>query len=341
MKVSTVAGITVAVFQTGVMVLDIAARRHARKRSKVMAVEARTAEQAASFKEATERCDIFKAMSNREKTEQESMVKKWKLSKNYEGRRAQIIQSVDDGLEEFKNQLGYFDKMDEFEEEFDAGLEAFKKTISYDSEKEKLTEAIKEAESVFEKQKEAFNAASDDISETTMKLRHAAEESMATKVKECKEKISALDKQVEEETDKLRKIKLAKTKSIEEKVSKEKIRLEKKQDSELDKINKELESAKNDIQRQIQKKRSAEESAAVASHEDDIRLIKDQQRIDSEVARDIYDASPREEDLAEYLKSKKVPRWVVGAVSVIPFACVEYICYRYVKLVVNVIKRMG
>jgi len=341
MKIETILGGTLIAFHVGVAVLDIVAAKHAKKRAKVKAIEVRTAEQAEAFKEAEQRCDIFKVMSSREKKEQESMLKSWKIAKEYDIRKDQILMSVDEGLDEFKTQLGYFDKIEELDEEFDAGLEAFKKAIDYDSSKEKFEEAIKEAEKIFEKQKEAFNAASDDISDTTMKLRHAAEESMTSKIKESKEKIAALDKQVEEETDKLRKIKIEKSKALEEKVSKEKIRLEKKQESELNKLNKELDNAKLDIQRQIKKNRTTEETAAASCHEDDVRLIQEQKKIDEEVARDIFVSTPREEDLAQYLKSKKVPRWVVGTVSVIPLAVVEFICYRYVRLVVNVIKRMA
>ena len=341
MKVTTAVGGTLLAFEIGAIVLNVVARRHAKKRSKTLAVEARTPEQAAAFEEATKRCDIFKAMSEREKKEQDSMVKAWKMSKEYEARKSQILKATDDGLNEFKTQLGYFDKIDEFDEEFEAGLEAFKKTIDYDSTKQKLEEAIKEAEKHYENQKAAFDVAGDDISETTMKLRHAAEEAKVTKVKECKEKIAALDKQVEEETDKLRKVKLDKTKTLEEKVAKEEIRLGKKQDHDLDKLNRELDNAKLDIQKQIQKERSSDEIAAVTAHEDDIRLINEQKKIDAEVADDIFKSSPGEEDVAEYLKSKKVPRWVVGVVAAIPFACVEYLCYTYVKYVVGVIRRMA
>ena len=341
MNRNLIAGIAFIVFEGGMMALSNAAKKHARVKAEFKAVNARTEEEAKAMNEALDRVDIFKEMCEREKKEAVAQLKTWKVSKEFETKKNVILAEVDDGITEFKAQIGYFDKLDELKDDFDAGIESFKKSIDFDSAKDKLKETIEEAESHFEKQKEAFNAAGDDISETTMKLRHAAEEAMEKKVREAKDKITELDKKLETETDRLTKIKTDKTRSLEEKVSKEKIRLEKKQEKDLEKLNQELDNAKNSIQAKIQKMRSPSENTSVQKHEDDMRLILDQNDHDSKVANDIFESRPREEQIAEYLVDKNVPQWAAAVIGSLPVIPVEYLVYRYICFLRRMIRRMS
>lgn len=336
-----IAGMALLVFQGSMLVLDHAAKKYAKESAQMTAVNKRSEEETNAMNEALDRCDIFKEMSEREKKESAAQIKAWKAAKEWDKRKNSILSEVDDGLSEFKAQTGYFDAMNELNENYNAGLEAFKKSIDYESEKEKLEKAIKEAEKHYENQKEAFNAAGDDISETTMKLRHAAEEVMEKKVREAKEKIAALDAKVSDETDRLNGIKTEKARNLEEKVSKEKIRLSKKQEKDLEKLNQELDTAKNDIQAKLRMTRSAAENTAVSCHEDDMRVILDQHDQDSKLARDIFNDMPKEEMIAQYLVSKKVPRWAAAAIGMIPVVPVEYLVYRYARFLWNVVKRMA
>ncbi len=341
MKKAYIAGIATIAFQLGMIALDAAAKKHAKSRASIKAVETRTEEQAIALKECTERCDIYKTMKDRESKETADQIKAWKISKEFDKRKNLVLSEVDDGLVDFKVSIDYSGASDALQEAYDAGVEAFKNTIEYDANKEKLQEAIKEAQEHYEQQKQAFAAAGDDISETTMKLRHAAEEAMESKVKEAKEKIAELDKQLQAETDKLKKVKLEKTKTLEEKVSKEKIRLQKKQEKDLEKLNQELDSAKNDIQKKVQKLRTAIEDEAVARHEDDIRLIEDMKKLDAEVATDIYEKMDSHERIAEFLTDKKVPKWLAGAIAMVPIVPIEYLVYRYARFAWNTIRAMG
>ena len=325
LKGSLIASGLIGVLSAGVFVLDIAAKRHAKIRAHEKAIELRSADQVLVFEEAQKRCDIFKKMTADEKKAIDAKIKNWKMANEFERRKADILAGVEDGLREFKANSGYFDKMEELEENFEAGIEAFKNSIDYDAIKSKMEEDIKEAKKHYEQQKAAFDLAGDDISETTMKLRHAAEEAMNTKVKEAKEKIAALDKQLEIETDKLKKIKLDGTKSLEEKVAKEKIRLSKKQDKELEKLNLELENATNDIHKKVRKARTEEQVTAAANHENDICMIREQKALDANVASDILDKMPRHVRFAEFLKAKHVPRWLLMVAGIVPLLLFSYI----------------
>ena len=341
MKKSSIAMmVAMGVFNLGMYALDKAASHHAKTRSKVEAMNARTPEQVEAFTEARKRCDIYKAMSDREQKEVNHRIKDWKEAHEYNKRQADIMNAVEDGLDEFKAQIGYSEKMAEVDEKFEAGIESFKKSIDYDSIKDKMTETIEEAKKHYEQQKAAFDLAGDDISETTMKLRHAAEEAMESKVKEAKEKIAALDKQLEAETDKLKKVKTESVRGLEEKVSAEKIRLSKKQANDLEKLDIDLENAKNDISKKVRKNRTNSEVTASASHEEDVRLIREQKELDSRMANDIFEKTPKNVRIAEYLKAKKFPKWGVYILALLPAIPVGVLAYNYCSFVGSVLNAM-
>ena len=163
---------------------------------------------------------------------------------------------------------------------------------------------------------------------------------MNTKVKEASEKLKALEQQIADETDRLTKSKAEKVRVLEEKVAKEKIRLDKGSDSELEKLNKELSEAKNDILKTIQKERSLEEIDAVNTHEEDVKCIRLQKEADADLANDILKTRPNYERIGAYLKSKKVPRFVVGLVAALPMIPVGYLVGKYTQFVILVIKGM-
>lgn len=341
MKKSTIAmTVALGVFNLGLYALDKVAAKHAKTRAAVKAIDIRTPEQAEAFKEARERCDIFKQMADRESREVNHRLKDWKEANEYNKRQAEITNAIEDGLDEFKKQIGYSDKIADLDEKFDVGVESFKKSIDYDSIKSKMEETAEEAKKHYEQQKAAFDLAGDDISDTTMKLRHAAEEAMESKVKECKEKISALDKQLEAETDKLKKVKQEGIRNLEEKVSNEKIRLTKKQTKDLEKLDQELDSAKSDILKKVRKDRTNSEVAASDSHEDDLRVIREQKELDKKMAADILERMPKNVRIAEFLKAKKVPKWAVYILAILPAIPIGIILANYCQFVGGIIDAM-
>ena len=339
MNLKMIAGVTLGVFNVGFLVLKGAANRHAKKRAMEMAVAGRTEEQAQNILKAKERCDIFRDLKNREEKDFDLKLKEWKNVNSFELRKKEIINGLDSSIEEFKDKIGYFDKLEEIDDEFDANLEAFKKSIDYESAKEKLEKVIEEAKSKFEKQQELCGSF-DDISDTAVKLKHAAEEAMTTTINETKQKIKALETQLETETDKLTKVKTEKIRSLEEKVSKEKIRLDKKQDKDLEKLNRELDEATNDIRKKIQKARTSEENYALSSHEEDIRFLREQKTMDKEAANDILEATPNHERIAGYLREKKIPKAAAYIVGMIPVVAVQLLCLEYIGFLRNIIGAM-
>lgn len=340
MKGSTIAFITLGVCEIGLMVLCVAANRHAVKRAKIDAVAARPNDVAEAIKKAQERCGIFKQCKKKEDKILEDKLMDWQIANSFGARKIEIIDSVKKGVNNFKEEIGYFEKMDSFDDEFKASLEGFKKSISYDDTKASLEKTIKEAKTHYESQKRLFDLAGNDISEEAMKLRHAAEESMNAKVKEASEKLKTLEQQITDEVDRLTKSKGEKVRVLEEKVAKEKLRLDKCSDGELEKLNKEFSNAKDDILKTIRKERSLEEQEAISMHEADVKRIRLQKEADAELANDILETRPGYERIGAYLKSKKVPKFVVGVVAALPMIPLGYLIGKYVQYVVLVIRGM-
>lgn len=340
MKSTTIAFAAIGVFNLGMAGLKYAANKHAKARAAAQAVENHSDEVKAVLETAKKRCDIFKEMTAKEKKEFEKQVREWKIANGFDEKKLDIINGVNSGLDEFKESIGYFDKIEELDDNFDAAIEAFKTSIDYDANKQKLEGIIEEAKAHYERQKVAFELAGDDISDTTMKLRHAEEEAMNAKVKEAKGQIDILEKQLKEETEKLTQKKLEGVRTLEEKVSKEKIRLDKKSNKDLEKLNNDLTSAQDDIQKKIRKARSNDEKTAVANHESDIHTIHEQKELDAKAANDIYNNMGMDCKFAKYLKDKKVPKMVVGIVGFLPLIPVAYLLSKYVGFVGSVIKAM-
>lgn len=340
MRGTTVALIVTGVCELGLFGLKYAADRHMRKKAALKAVEGRLEEATKYMEAAQERCDIFKKCEEREKKELALRINDWKAANNFDARKNDILNSIDQGMKEFKDQIGYSEKLDEVNGVFDASVEAFKNTIDYDGNKKKFEAAIADAKSHYESQKAVFEAAGDDISETAMKLKHASEEAMNAKVKEAKAQLEALEKQLTDETEKLTKKKLNDIRELEEKVSKEKIRLDKMTNKELDDLNAELYTAQGDIRRKIVSERNEAENIANSQHENDIRFIRKTEELDAKAAEDIFNATPVDVRFAEFLKSKKVPKAAVAMLGAIPMIPVGYLVYRYGAFVSGVIKAM-
>ena len=339
--VNIIAASVLGLFNVTAFAVHLAANKHAKANAKIKAIGERPEEIKELIEAANNRCDIYKRAAENEKLAFEKRVKDWKVASDFDSRRYEFLNNVSDGLEKFKDEIGYYNDCDAIDDEFKAAVEAFKNTIDYDSEEKKLKELIKEAESHFEKQKALFDAAGDDISETAMKLRHAEEEAMTVKVKEAKSKLEALEKQLKEETEKLQKNKTDKIRVLEEKISKEKIRLDKKANKDLDKLNAELSNAEEGIWKDIRKGRSGEEKAAFAKHEDDIRFIREKKEESAKLAKKIYEDMPEHAKLANFFVDHKVPKFVVGFVGFLPMVAAAVFFWRYEIFVFRVLNGMG
>ena len=341
MKGTTIAAIaTLGIFHVGMYCLKAAANSHAKKLAKEKAIENHTEEVKEVLNAAKKRCDIFKDNAAREKRMFDLKVKDWKIAENFDGRRNDILNQIEQDLEAFKESIGYSEGVEEANDTFTAAIEAFKSSISYDENKRMYEDAIKEAKSHYDCQKIAFDLASPDISDTTMKLRHAEEEAMNAKIKEAKAQLDALEKQLSEETNRLTQKKLNDIRSLDEKVAKEKIRLDKKSNKDLEQLNKELSDAQSKIQKDIRKARGDDVKDAISKHESDVSTIREQNELDSKAANDIFEAMPNNEKIAGFLKAHKVPKFVVAIVAVIPATAIGYLFVNYVSFATKIITAM-
>jgi len=339
-KGKTIALIGLGVFNAGMVVLDYFANKNAKTRAAADAVECRPDNAKKAFEDAEKRCDIFKKCVEKEEKDLANKLKDWRVANDFESRKNAVVNSVQEGLEAFKNQIGYSDQLESFEDDLTSALEAFKKSIDFDAMKSSLEDTVRDAKLHYERQKVAFDIAGDDISDTAMKLRHAAEESMNATVKEANLKLQALEKQVKDETDRLTRIKTEKIRALEEKIAKEKIFLDKNSDKEMQKLEQELEKAKDDISAKLRKSRTREQADAANMHEDDIQTIRLQKEADADLAADILKTRPNYERIGAYLKSKKVPKAVVVAVAALPLVPVGYLVEEYILFVIKVVQGM-
>ena len=340
MKGKIIALIGIGVFNAGLIVLEQMSNKHAKARAAIDAVECRAQEAKEAFEKAEKRCDIFKTCMEKEEKDIANKLKDWRIANDFERRKSDLVNSIQTGLESFKEQIGYSDQIESFTDDFNSALEAFKTSLDYDSVKRSLENSVREAKLHYERQKVAFDVAGDDISDTAMKLRHAAEESMNATVKEANLKLQALEKQVKDETERLTKIRTEKVRALEEKVAKEKIRLDKASDKEIERLNQELEKAKDDISKKVLKLRSKEQMDAAAMHEDDVRTIRLQKEADADLAADILKTRPNYERIGAFLKAKKVPKAVVASVAVLPLIPVGYLVFEYGAFIMKVIQGM-
>ena len=93
MKGKTIALIGIGVFNAGLMVLERAANKHAKARADVDAVDCRADEAKEAFKQAQERCDIFKKCVEKEEKDLANKLKDWRVANDFERRKNDLVNS--------------------------------------------------------------------------------------------------------------------------------------------------------------------------------------------------------------------------------------------------------
>ena len=323
-------------------IIKVSANDYAKERAKKDASDSVTEEEKYILDEAKKRCESYSKIMDRESKELQKELKTWKTNNNYDSRKIDILNASKQELNDFKAEIEYSENIQKLERNLKAGIKSFKDSINYDDEKTALEEIIEEAEDHYESLTEVFDIGEDDddISEVTMKLRHAAEEVKNAKVKEAKSKLKALDKKLSDETERLTKIKDQKVRSLEETVKSEKLRLDDKATEKINSLNSEKDSAKSDIFKGILDKRTESEKQIIESHNDDVQLIRQQKDHEVTLAKDILKNKPQSQKIGEYLTSQDIPKWVVAFCGAIPLVPVGYLVYRYSNFMRNVLKAM-
>lgn len=340
MKGTTIAFAALGLIDIGMIVLDHAANRHARKLAEAEAIKNRGEEANAVLDAVKKRCDVYDDLIKREKAEFKQNRADWLEANEFNAKKKDILDGVSNGLNEFKKQIGYSDVLQRLTDEYNAGVEAVKNSIDYDVNKKKFEKAIADAKSHYDSQKALYDLAGTDVSEDAMKLRHAAEEAMNAKIKEAKANLDILEGKLNAEVEKLTQVKQKGIRELEEKVSKEKIRMDHKADQELEALNAKLSEAEQDINNAILNKRTGADADAEINHADDIRIIREQKEVDAKAAEDIFNAKPETVKIAEFLKSHKVPKVVVPMFGIISMAPVGYLSYRWLKFLGQIMRAM-
>lgn len=340
MKGSTIAFAALGLIDIGMIVLDHAANRHARKLAEAEAIKNRGEEANAVLDAVKKRCDAYDNLIKREKAEFKQNRADWLEANEFNTKKKDILDGVPHGLNEFKKQIGYSDVLQKLTDEYNAGVEAVKNSIDYDVNKKKFEKAIADAKSHYDSQKALYDLAGTDVSEDAMKLRHAAEEAMNAKIKEAKANLDILEGKLNTEVEKLTQVKQKGIRELEEKIAKEKIRLDHKVDQELEALNNKLAEAECDINDAILNKRTGADAEAEIKHADDIRILREQKEMDVKAAEDIFKAKPETVKIAEFLKSHKVPKAVVPMFGVVSMAPVGYLSYCWLKFLTQIMRVM-
>ena len=340
MKGTTIAFAALGLIDIGMICLDRAANRHAKKLAEAEAIKNRGEEANAVLDAVKKRCEVYEDLIKREKAEFKQNRADWLEANEFNAKKKDILDCVPNGLNEFKKQIGYSDVLQRLTDEYNAGVEAAKNSIDYDVNKKKFEKAIADAKSHYDSQKALYDLAGTDVSEDAMKLRHAAEEAMNAKIKEAKANLDILEGKLNTEVEKLTQVKQKGIRELEEKVSKEKIRLDHKADQELEALNNKLSEAEQDINNAILNKRTGADAEAEINHTDDIRVLREQKDADAKAAEDIFKAKPETVKIAEFLKDHKIPKAVVPMFGVVSMAPVGYLSYCWLKFLGQVMRAM-
>ena len=321
--------------------VNIASKAYLRKTAKVKAVDIRPEEETEILRKAK---DELEAYANLKKTEEKGManlVDAWKKDTRYDDRKRDIYQALEDEVAQFKTSIGYETKKQAAIDTCENELAAFKESIEYDTKISELEGKISEARKAFEDKSKIADIWSDGSTTTfASEAKLQAEKEKNKIVAEAESKIKELKAQVDTKKKALEKVKQNDIQKLESQVLNEKTRLQKSTNAELDKLEKELATAKDEFSRDIAEMRTDADREAIRRHNENWETVKEQSFTDARRAADICEETPAHVRIAEWLGAKKVPRWVVAVLGILPLIPLGYLTGQYIALVANVICAM-
>lgn len=323
-------------FATFKLVGDYADSRFESKRALDMAVAEHTSEDIEKYVKAKHDIEVKKAVLSREKKGIAEALASYKQTSGFASKKNHLYSEGEKALQEFKANLGYEDKLLSIEQDMEDSISAFKASVNYDDVVEGLDKEIADATEKWEAQEKLCELADDNISDTALKLRHAAEEAKNETIKKATEKKNALEAQLAAEKEKFEKKKRESIRSMEEKIAKEKRRIDEKTSKAVTDLEKDLEDAKSRITADIQAKRTEEEADCVLMAQDNEEFVRVQDTNDRTRASAIAAETPQAERLAWWLKSHGWTKGGVIFVGSLPIIPAGYLIYRYGKFVFSV-----
>lgn len=316
----------------------LADRKFEDVRALELAVAENSSEDLAKYMKAKNDILIKNQVLAREKKALNEAVKDYKRNTGFDAKRNGFYADATHALDEFKASLDYDAKLMEIEKEMEDSITAFKKSVNYDDSIELLDKEIEKAIEDYKAQEKIFESAPDSISETTMKLKHAAEDAKNATVKAAKEKKDILEKQLASEQERFAKKKRDSIRSMEEKIAKEKRRLDDKTMRSVNDLDRELDEAKSKMLHDIQAMRTEEEADCILMANDNQDLVDVQDCNDAIRAADIAVDTPAAERMAWWLKEHHWTKGSVLFVGSLPLVPAGYLVYRYGKFVISVAK---
>ena len=238
------------------------------------AVKASSAEESLDARDAAK--DIVTThdrVIQREKKEFAKRMHEWENSSGYSERRSHIREWAREEFakidESFKNNA----VIAQLKKDKELSIAALKSTINYDSQISELEQAIEDATSTFENQEELFNSVGDDIHDTAVALRHAAELKKDEAVSKAKASIKELKKRVADaEKDWTKKIEETSL-DIRLAADKEKMVIEQQAKAMMDALRKERSDKEASVYQELAIARTPEEARAVTGYSEAVDKI--------------------------------------------------------------------
>ena len=339
MNLKLIAEVTTLGFACALKTVNFLAERKFEKlRAMELAVAENSSEELAKYMTAKENLDLRDSVLARERKAFQEACKDYKKKTRFDASKAELYSEVDVSLKNFKESMGYNDRLAELKRDAEDAITAFKASVNYDSVMDSLDKEIEAANKKWEAQEKLFSSTDDDISDTALKLKHAAEDAKNDTIRKAKEQKDILKKQLENEQARFDEKTKAAIREMEEKIAKEKRRLSDLAEKRVNELERKYDEFKDKTLADIQATRTEAEADCILMANDNEELVAVQDSNDYSRALEITADTPAAERLGWWLKEhhwNKTGVAIIGALPVIPAG---YLAYRYGKFVLDVMK---
>lgn len=341
MNIQLISEITLFSFAIAYKALNYAANlKFEKTRAMELAVAENSTDDILRYEQAKHDLAVCNTVTKREKKDLAEAIKQYKKDTGFDSKKSGFYRNAEKAVADFKSSLKYDETLSDIQKDMEDSIAAFKASVDYDETIEALDAEIAEATKKWEAQEKLYSTADDNVSEMALKLKHAAEDAKNETIKKAREKKSALEKQLETEKERFEKKKRESVRSMEEKIAKEKRRLDEKTNKSINALEKDLDDAKNRMAKDIQARRTPEESDCIVMAKENEELIRVQDSNNQARALEITNDTSNAEQFAWWLKEHKWSKGGVIFAGFLPFIPAGYLAYRYSKFILNVAKFM-
>lgn len=339
MNIKLIAEVSTLGFMCALKTINILAeRKFERTRALELAVAENSSEELAKYMKAKEDLDLRDSVLARERKAFQEACHEYKKKTRFDKTKAELYSEVDVSLKNFKDSMGYSDRLAEIKKDAEDAISAFKASVNYDASIDALDREIEAANKKWEAQEKLFASTDDAISDTALKLKHAAEDAKNDAIRKAKEQKDILEKQLANEQAKFDAQTKSAVREMEEKIAKEKRRLSELAEKRVNELEHKYDEFKEKTLADIQATRTEVEADSILMANDNEELVSIQDSNDYSRSLEITADTPAAERLGWWLKEhhwNKTGVAIIGALPVIPAG---YLAYRYGKFVLDVMK---